>query len=195
MPVVANGPTMVRARSLDDRGVTPVVAVALLVGIVVLIAAVTGGDVDGLANEVDDPAPQAAFSYAWDNGSRTLTIAHVSGAPYVDGNTGRLTVRIEDDDTGGNDYPVAERDCVGDGASDDPYPLQAGDEFVITGERRGGDIDVERDGTDVANDAQPHLPEIDDEVTISLTSDDGAESYVVSRFTIPRGEDTGTPVP
>jgi FlaG/FlaF family flagellin (archaellin) len=178
--------------SRDGRGVTSVVALALLVGIVVIVAATTGGYLFELSSEVDDPAPQVAFSYHWDKPSRTLTITHESGTTIDDANTGRLVVRIEDEDeTGGNDFDVAEKPWVADdGTGVYSYPIKSGDSFVITGESRGGDIDVEQDGTDSENFAsETHLPEIEDVVTITWHSNDGEQTHVLSRFVIPRGKD------
>jgi FlaG/FlaF family flagellin (archaellin) len=172
-----------------DRGVTPAVAVVLLVAIAVLLAAVTGGYVTDLAREADDPAPRAAFVYEWENASRTLTITHQSGTAFTDANTGRLTVRIEDEDeTGRNDFDVAERDWANDSLS--TYPIESGDRFVITGEQGGGDLDVELAGTNSENfGGEIHEPEINDVVTVTWTGPDGEESYVIYRMTVPRGED------
>jgi len=67
-------------------------------------------------------------------------------------------------------------------------PVRAGDTFVITGERGGGDIDVERDGTDVDDDSETHEPEIDDSVQIIWYGTDGT-SFVVAEYVIKSGED------
>jgi FlaG/FlaF family flagellin (archaellin) len=183
------------SREGGTRGVTPVIATVFLVAIVVVIGGVVGVYVFDIAEETDSPAPQAAFTYDWDKDTRTLTISHASGDPIDDATTRRLVVEIrDDDDTGQNDYLVANRSWVDDDTSGtgpvQSYPVTSGDEFVITGESGGGDLDVEDSGSNVANpSSETHEPEIDDEVAIYWTSEDGEQSYVVSRYTIPAGED------
>ncbi|QLC33645.1 type IV pilin N-terminal domain-containing protein [Halarchaeum sp. CBA1220] len=47
----------------DDRGVSPVIGVILMVAITVILAAVIGTFVLGLGNQVGNNAPQATFEY------------------------------------------------------------------------------------------------------------------------------------
>jgi flagellin-like protein len=47
----------------DDRAVSPVIGVILMVAITVILAAVIGTFVLGLGDQVDENAPQASFSF------------------------------------------------------------------------------------------------------------------------------------
>ncbi|GGL27682.1 hypothetical protein GCM10009037_09080 [Halarchaeum grantii] len=51
----------------DDRGVSPVIGVILMVAITVILAAVIGTFVLGLGSQVGNNAPQASFD--WDSGN------------------------------------------------------------------------------------------------------------------------------
>ncbi|GGL27668.1 hypothetical protein GCM10009037_09070 [Halarchaeum grantii] len=62
----------------DDRGVSPVIGVILMVAITVILAAVIGTFVLGLGSQVGNNAPQASFSYEYANfsssGNQTISI-------------------------------------------------------------------------------------------------------------------------
>ncbi|WP_411967034.1 type IV pilin [Haloferax sp. YSSS75] len=62
----------------EDRAVSPVIGVILMVAITVILAAVIGTFVLGLGDQVSETAPQASFSFDYD-GSNTLTVTHESG--------------------------------------------------------------------------------------------------------------------
>lgn len=51
-------------RGSDERAVTPVVAVVLIVGLTVVLAAIVGGTIATVENRLDDPAPTVAHSTA-----------------------------------------------------------------------------------------------------------------------------------
>lgn len=61
----------------DERAVSPVVGVALLIAITVILAAVIGGVVLGLGNSSAD-APQASLQFEYDD-TDGLTISHEGG--------------------------------------------------------------------------------------------------------------------
>lgn len=61
---------------LDDRGVSPVIGVILMVAITVILAAVIGSFVLGIGGDVEE-TPQASLSLENDSGN--LTIAHEGG--------------------------------------------------------------------------------------------------------------------
>lgn len=86
----------------EDDAVSPVIGVILMVAITVILAAVIATFVLGLGEQVSDTAPQASFSFDYDDGAPTdgdtdswgfvndtnvdalLTIQH-SGGPNIDG--------------------------------------------------------------------------------------------------------------
>jgi flagellin-like protein len=67
----------------EDRAVSPVIGVILMVAITVILAAVIGTFVLGLGDQVSESAPQAQFTFdqSGDAGtaSATLTITHDGG--------------------------------------------------------------------------------------------------------------------
>jgi flagellin-like protein len=172
---------------MDSRAVSPVISTILMVAVVVIVGSIVGVFALGIAENVDNPAPQASFEFNWENTSRTLTIVHAGGDQFREANTDRLEVVIrDDDDTGQNDFLVARGDWASAAGG---FPVLAGDEFTITGEGGGGDLDVEDAGTNVENTgSEIHEPEIDDTVRVVWYGPDG-RSFVVAEYTIPAGED------
>jgi len=81
----------------DDRAVSPVIGVILMVAITVILAAVIGTFVLGLGDQVQDTTPRASFGFSTetvstqDGGSDTATltsvsITHESGDTIADSN-------------------------------------------------------------------------------------------------------------
>ena len=63
----------------DDRAVSPVIGVILMVAITVILAAVIGTFVLGLGDQISQTTPQASFSFDYervDSGNDSLEIAH-----------------------------------------------------------------------------------------------------------------------
>ncbi|ELZ67158.1 type IV pilin [Haloferax sp. Atlit-10N] len=65
----------------EDDAVSPVIGVILMVAITVILAAVIGTFVLGLGDQVGDTAPQASFSFDYQDESSldNLTVTHDSG--------------------------------------------------------------------------------------------------------------------
>ena len=61
----------------EDRGVSPVIGVILMVAITVILAAVIGAFVLGLGDQASSSAPQASFDYSF--GDDTVNITHAGG--------------------------------------------------------------------------------------------------------------------
>jgi len=62
----------------DEKAVSPVIGVILMVAITVILAAVIGAFVLNLGQGLQQTAPQASFSFDY-NGSTNVTITHQSG--------------------------------------------------------------------------------------------------------------------
>jgi len=91
----------------DDRAVSPVVGVALLIAITVILAAVIGGVVLGLGTSSAE-APQASLQFEYDDGENDLTIHHQGGdklnADHIEVRSGANTADLNDDlSAGGSD--------------------------------------------------------------------------------------------
>ena len=67
----------------DDRAVSPVIGVILMVAITVILAAVIGTFVLGLGDQLGDTAPQASFTID-ENGTENISITKTGGQP-IDG--------------------------------------------------------------------------------------------------------------
>ncbi|WP_224268348.1 type IV pilin [Haloprofundus salinisoli] len=67
----------------DERAVSPVIGVILMVAITVILAAVIGTFVLGLGDQVGNSAPQASFDFSYSEngeGETVVTIVHAGGA-------------------------------------------------------------------------------------------------------------------
>jgi len=74
----------------EDRGVSPVIGVILMVAITVILAAVIGAFVLGLGDQASSSAPQASFDYNFE-GDTNVTITH-GGGDNIDNSTISVTV-------------------------------------------------------------------------------------------------------
>jgi len=74
----------------EDRGVSPVIGVILMVAITVILAAVIGAFVLGLGDRASDSAPSASWSYDFTQ-ETNLTISH-DGGDNVDSSELRITL-------------------------------------------------------------------------------------------------------
>jgi len=63
----------------DDRAVSPVIGVILMVAITVILAAVIGTFVLGLGDQVQSTTPQASFGFDTEDNKHYVTITHESG--------------------------------------------------------------------------------------------------------------------
>jgi len=74
-------PMNIKALLDDDRGVSPVIGVILMVAITVILAAVIGTFVLGLGSNVGNNAPSATFNWDYSGGDSggDLTVTHQGG--------------------------------------------------------------------------------------------------------------------
>jgi flagellin-like protein len=63
----------------DDRGVSPVIGVILMVAITVILAAVIATFVLGLGEQVSQTAPQASIDFNYDSQEGNISISHDGG--------------------------------------------------------------------------------------------------------------------
>ncbi|TQQ80161.1 type IV pilin [Halonotius roseus] len=69
---------MFEFKPADDRGLSPVIGVILLVGITVILVAVVGGLVTDFGSDIE-VAPNAQFNADFDTNGNNITITHGSG--------------------------------------------------------------------------------------------------------------------
>ena len=66
----------------EERAVSPVIGVILMVAITVILAAVVGAFVLGLADGVTESAPTAQISFEYDSGEEEVTLIHDGGSSF-----------------------------------------------------------------------------------------------------------------
>jgi len=117
----------------DDRAVSPVIGVILMVAITVILAAVIGTFVLGLGQNVQS-TPQASFSFDFNDTSQNVTVTHNGGDRLqVGDNTQSVNL------TGGNythgwlgdggGYNVSDSLSAGD--SSNPYGYDSGNTIRV----------------------------------------------------------------
>jgi len=110
----------------DDRGVSPVIGVILMVAITVILAAVIGTFVLGLGDSLEQ-APQAQLDAEYDSDETTIVINHNGGDALTEGD---VTITVEDSGGDHTADPITWTDnelTVGE-------TLVVGDSSVSTGE-------------------------------------------------------------
>ena len=105
----------VTAVNNDDRGVSPVIGVILMVAITVILAAVIGTFVLGLGDSVGDNQPTAQLSVDLDQteGEESLTIEH-NGGDSISSEALRVVVTGPDEQRAEADDVFEDRFSVGD---------------------------------------------------------------------------------
>ncbi|ELZ97980.1 hypothetical protein C440_01993 [Haloferax mucosum ATCC BAA-1512] len=104
----------------DSRAVSPVIGVILMVAITVILAAVIGTFVLGLGDQIGNAAPQASFSFDYDDSASKLTITHESGDAI-------------------DDELVSVSGALSDSWNEGDDKIQAGDSVTISGSLSDGD--------------------------------------------------------
>ena len=121
----------------EDRGVSPVIGVILMVAITVILAAVIGAFVLGLGDQASESAPQASFDYSFD-GNDAVNISH-GGGDNIDSTNIEVTIDdLEsfpdaDDDLTVNDDQWQDNITTGDtiDIADDADVIDSGDTIRI----------------------------------------------------------------
>jgi flagellin-like protein len=103
----------------DERAVSPVIGVILMVAITVILAAVIGTFVLGLGDQVSSSAPQASFSVDnYDASNDEINISHTGGDTL---NAQDVTIKVQKNDgttitasaADGNDQKLSTADELG----------------------------------------------------------------------------------
>ena len=106
----------------EERAVSPVIGVILMVAITVILAAVIGAFVLGIGGETDS-TPQASLSFTLDDGSDTVDVEHRGGdildlgdiTVIVDGEAQDATFEPADDLRSGEETTISDFDDTPDG--------------------------------------------------------------------------------
>lgn len=145
----------------DDRAVSPVIGVILMVAITVILAAVIGTFVLGLGDSLSESAPQATFDWGQDSG-----LDNVNGTQVSVSHTGGDTITASTVSLSG-DVTV-----YGSNLSDQwgVEEISAGDSVTI-GNGSAPDVDTSVLGSG-------------DTVKIVWTSSEGGSSSVLTEYTV-----------
>jgi len=140
----------------DDRAVSPVIGVILMVAITVILAAVIGTFVLGLGDQVQSTTPQASFGFDQSNETfqdsggndveaETLTITHETGDTISESN---LKVTVGGDTA----FAVDESNQETDGVWDNGNDVSAGSSVRVVGYTDADTVDDETLNTGSAPD-------------------------------------------
>ena len=134
-------PKMFKELFADDneRGVSPVIGVILMVAITVILAAVIGAFVLGLGDQVSETAPTATIDYEFDNADG-VTLSHEGGAE-LDNSTISININgsvapttgwdgNDDDMISAGDTITLESDTITLESSSAPYGDVESDDFA-----------------------------------------------------------------
>lgn len=149
----------------DERAVSPVIGVILMVAITVILAAVLGTLALGLGEQKPSEAPQASFDYELSNGDQNLTITHEGGDAI---NSGRIEVHAS----------VAIDDATGDGQPTDTKTI-TWDELAET---TGSSYDITAGNSTEIGTADANTDFRDETVRIVWHAPDSPETATISKF-------------
>jgi len=116
-----------RGLMADERAVSPVIGVILMVAITVILAAVIGTFVLGIGQD-QQSTPQVSFDFEGAAGS-SVTVSHAGGATLTPDNTGSLVVEYVDS---------SGADASDTWASGGGFSLSAGDSITTSNNVQGG---------------------------------------------------------
>ena len=118
----------------EDRAVSPVIGVILMVAITVILAAVIGAFVLGLGDQLQETAPNAQVSITEigiDGGDvESVTFAHNGGDRFTNDNTEELRVTVGGDLLGNEtdvDFSAGDEITIDDSAAEAGYEGSEGD--------------------------------------------------------------------
>jgi len=117
----------------DDRAVSPVIGVILMVAITVILAAVIGTFVLGLGDQVQSTTPQASFGF--DVSGDDLTIAHESGDSIDSSALEIVTSGSFDVASSGETWGTI---AANTNNGDDPGTVSAGESILVSDGDDGG---------------------------------------------------------
>jgi len=180
----------------DDRAVSPVIGVILMVAITVILAAVIGTFVLGLGDQVQQTSPQASFGFDYTPGDRdvdvdsgssgdenvpddSLTITHETG-DSLSGSQVSLSINghtAHADDDGSTESVVLEDSSTRSGDAQWPTDVSAGNSVTID----RGDFATAADGGDAALNLDLSAAT----VRVTWSSDTGDSSSTLAKWSGP----------
>jgi len=121
----------------EDRAVSPVIGVILMVAITVILAAVIGTFVLGLGDQVQQTTPQASFDFDYAAGNaNSVTVSHEGGDTLTDENSESIEVTSGSDTTtwaSGSSFSITA------GNTHDHSPVNSGETVRVVWTSESGD--------------------------------------------------------
>lgn len=77
----------------DDRAISPVIGVILMISLAVLVASMIGGFTLSMGDNLQAQAPDAGFTFSYNANAGTISITHDGGQPFTTDNTQSLLVK------------------------------------------------------------------------------------------------------
>jgi hypothetical protein len=151
---------------VDDRALNSQLAIVMMIAVVVVAAGATalfGFDVAGVVE--NEPGPQVAFSFAYDEGDGVIAIDHGGGSSITPADASRLEVVV-----------------VADGATTATYTWASGSSFAVG----SGDGFVLNSTASTARGNATHRPgfEAGNRVRVKWISTDGDRSAILATYRI-----------
>jgi flagellin-like protein len=106
-----------KALLTDDRAVSPVIGVILMVAITVILAAVIGTFVLGLGDQVSENAPQASLNFDYNTNASTVTVTHEGGATLEGDNLELVNESGSVNSSASGEYQAGDQIFAGDSYS------------------------------------------------------------------------------
>ena len=165
----------------DDRGVSPVIGVILMVAITVILAAVIAAFVLGLG-DTNESAPTVTWDYEYDESTGELTITNTGGDSFDPNNVelqfNNLAGGATNDDLDSVELSEGDsNDNVESGSSTlDSNPAQAGDSVTVDLAGADGSTDGDGNGDGIGEGPSDAADTSDFELQIIFTSSDGENS-------------------
>lgn len=114
----------------DDRAISPVIGVILMISLAVLIASMIGGFTLGMGDNLRAHAPDSEFTFDYNANGGTISITHDGGQPFTAENTQSLLIRQTGSTTASEVWV--------DGTTG-AFPVTAGDQITPTFTLASGD--------------------------------------------------------
>jgi len=115
----------------DERAVSPVIGVILMVAITVILAAVIGTFVLGLGENVES-APQASLDFQYDSSSNNVTMEHRGGDTLDPNNVEiRLNGTSPSSDILSDNFQAGESVTINGSTYATGYNIQTGDTITV----------------------------------------------------------------
>lgn len=105
----------------DERAISPVIGVILMISLAVIVASMVGGFTLGMGDSVPKQPPDAEFTFDYNVNDGTVSVTHDGGQPFTADTTQSLVIK----QTGSTTATVVWVD-----GSTGSFPITAGDQVA-----------------------------------------------------------------